>query len=66
MKDVVKSYWYLRDKAKSHGNEIAGLFHVQPHELPANVFTMAFNDITLSLELLEHYFKIWGDPTTKI
>lgn len=66
MKDIVKSYWDLRDKAKRHGDEIAGLFHVQPHELPANVFAMAFNDITIALELLDHYYKIWGDPTTKV
>jgi arsenate reductase-like glutaredoxin family protein len=66
MKDIVKNYWDLRDKAKRHGDEIAVLFHIQPHELPANVFAMAFNDITITLELLDHYYKTWGDPTTKI
>ena len=66
MQDVLKDYWGIRDKAKKYGNEIAGLYQVEPHELPANVFGMAFNDITLALELLDHYYKIWGDPTTKI
>ena len=65
MEKVLKSYWGLRSKAKQYGSEIATIFNVQPHELPANVFAMAFNDITLSIELLDHYYKIWGDPTTK-
>lgn len=65
MEKVLKSYWELRSKAKQNGDEIATIFNVQPHELPANVFAMAFNDITLSIELLDHYYKIWGDLTTK-
>ena len=35
MKDIVKSYWDLRDKAKRHGDEIAGLFHV--HTWPVDL-----------------------------
>ncbi len=66
MQDVLKDYWGLRDTAKKLGNEIAGLYKVEPLYLPANVFSMAFNDITLALELLDHYYKIWGDPTAKI
>ena len=66
MKDVLKDYWDLRNKAHGHGDNITKFFHIQPHEIPANVFAMAFNDITMALELIDHYYNIWGAPTTKI
>lgn len=63
MKDVLRDYWQLRNKARNNCDDVSSILSVQPHEIPAGFFNMAFNDITLALELLDHYNKIWGEQT---
>lgn len=60
MRDLVELYWELRDDAKKSGDEVAQLFGVENHEDPASFFGMAFNSITMTLELLDHYYNLWG------
>ena len=64
MKDVLKEYRDLRGKAQTHGNQVSNALGIQTHEMPAGVFGMVFNDLTLALELLYYYFNIWGKQTT--
>jgi len=60
MHDVIKLYWELRGKAEKNGNELAHHFSVESHEDPAAFFGMAFNSLTMTIELLDHYYKLWG------
>jgi hypothetical protein len=60
VRDLVELYWELRDDAKKSGDEVAQLFGVENHEDPASFFGMAFNSITMTLELLDHYYNLWG------
>lgn len=60
MRELVELYWQLRDDAKKSGDEVAQLFGVENHEDPASFFGMAFNSITITLELLDHYYNLWG------
>ena len=65
MDEVTNLYWGLRSIAESNGNEIAQTFSVARHEHPAGFFGMAFNNITLTLELLDFYKSLWGRLTAK-
>lgn len=65
MDDVIKLYWTLRNSAKESGDELAQLYKVGRHEDPASFFGMAFNSITMTLELLNHYHNLWGKLAPK-
>ena len=60
MKDVVKLYWKLREISKAHGDEVAKIFSIASYEHPAGFFRMAFNNITLTIELLNYYERLWS------
>lgn len=61
MKDVIKLYWELRSIAEKKGDETAQAFSLAHHEEPAAFFGMAFNNITMTLELLDYYYRLWGN-----
>jgi hypothetical protein len=65
MEDVIKLYWSLRADSEKYGNEVAELFGVGHHEDPASFFGMAFNSVTMTLELLDHYYTLWGNLNPK-
>lgn len=64
MQDVIELYWDLRKTAENNGDEIAQEFNVGHHEEPASFFGMAFNNITMTLELLDYYNRLWGSLTS--
>jgi len=53
----------LQKKASEYNDEIARLLSCQISELPAGLFGMIFNTLTLKLELLECYYNIWSKLT---
>lgn len=59
MDDVIELYKELRSIAKEKGDEVAKEFSVATDEDPAGFFGMAFNDVTMALELLSFYASIW-------
>lgn len=65
MKELIELYCGLRNDALKNGSEVAQLFGVENHEDPANFFNMVFNTITMTIELLDHYYTIWGNPNRK-
>jgi len=68
MINVVKLYWELREISKAHGNEVAQFFSIATHEHPAGFFSMVFNNITLTIELLNYYERLWSNikPSSSI
>jgi hypothetical protein len=66
MHEIVSTYWKLRSLSKEIGDCIAADARVGHHEQPAAFFGMAFNTITLTIELLDFYYRTWGEPTTTI
>lgn len=64
MENIVEMYWRLRSQSASNGDVIAKTIAVAAHEQPAAFFGMAFNGITLSLELIDHYCVLWKNLTT--
>ncbi|WP_395504791.1 hypothetical protein [Ectopseudomonas hydrolytica] len=65
MEDVIKLYWSLRADSERYGDEVGEIFGVGHHEDPASFFGMAFNIITMTLELLDHYHVLWGKLNPK-
>ena len=63
MEDVLKQIVQLKEKANNHREEVAKSIDIQPHEIPAGVFGMIFNHLTLGLELLSHYCDAWRKTT---
>jgi hypothetical protein len=63
METIIKEYWALRKKAKDHCNNVSSTLSIQPHENPSGFYNMAFNDITVALELQDYYRKVWGKKT---
>jgi len=63
MENIVKEYWALRKKAKEHCNNVSSTLSIHPHDNPAGFFNMAFNDITVALELQDYYRKVWSKQT---
>ena len=61
MDDLIKLYWNLRSAAEKSGDEIAKIFDVGHHEGPASFFGIAFNNFTMTLELLNHYNNLWAN-----
>jgi hypothetical protein len=64
MDDVIKLTADLRVKAVDYGDEIAALIGISHTDLPAGVFGMIFNNLTLSLELISYYVSTWSTTTT--
>ena len=60
MKKVIDLYLELRDTSINNGNEIAKKFSIENHEDPASFFSMTFNNLTLTFELLDYYYNIWN------
>lgn len=64
MEEVYARFKHLRSTANDFGNEIAELLGIQSHEMPAGVYSMIFNKLTLGVELLYYYYGIWKQPTS--
>ena len=64
MKELFDLTKDVRKKSHDIGEEIANLMGIKPHEIPASVFPMIFNNITLLLELLSYYLDAWGKATS--
>lgn len=64
MESVIKLYWELRSIAGNNGDEVARTLSVVPNEDPAAFFNMAFNNISFTLELLDHYHNLFSKQTT--
>jgi hypothetical protein len=65
MEDIVKLYWNLRAESERYGDEVGEIFGVGHHEDPASFLGRAFNSITMTLELLDHYHTLWGKLNPK-
>lgn len=65
MDNVIKLYSSLRSNSEKNGGELAQLYGVGHHENPASFFSMAFNSITMTLELLYYYHDLWGKLNPK-
>lgn len=59
MDNIIRLYFDLRSKAKKHGNELKDYFSAGYEDDHVSFFGMAFNSITLTLELLDHYYQLW-------
>lgn len=66
MQDVIEQYWEIRKMAEKNGDDLAQEFSVNYYEEPASFFGKAFNNITMTLELLDYYYRLWGSSTTAI
>lgn len=64
MHEIVPIYWNLRSLTQQLGDSIAADARVEHHEQPAAFFGMAFNAITLTLELLDFYRRTWAAQTS--
>ncbi|HBD24383.1 MAG TPA: hypothetical protein DC023_08105 [Oceanospirillaceae bacterium] len=58
MDDLIKLYWGLRSTAEKHGDEFSKI-NLGNNEFAASFFDMAFNDITITLEILDYYNNLW-------
>jgi len=58
MDDLIKLYWDLRSTAEKHGDEFSKI-NLGNNEFAASFFNMAFNDITITLEILDYYNNLW-------
>lgn len=61
MEDIVELYWELRKICKDSYDDIYEIFNGNPEDNPGSFFNMSFNNLTLTLELLDFYKKIWGN-----
>jgi hypothetical protein len=60
MHEIVSIYWDLRSLSQQLGDSIAADASVGHDEQPAAFFGMAFNGITLTIELLDFYYNTWA------
>ncbi len=58
--EVLIQVMQLRKKAQRYRQKTATMLKCQQHELPAKLFGMIFNMLTLGLELLSYYNTIWS------
>jgi hypothetical protein len=68
VKRVLQNVAKLREKSRQYGNEISQLLGILP-DVPdprSGCFGMVFNHLTLTLELLSHYYSIWSNPSVEI
>ena len=61
MQNVVIQYWELGETSKAYGNEVAQFFSIAAHEHPAGFFNTVFDNILLTIELLNHYERLWSN-----
>ena len=68
MKRVLEKVARLREKSKQYGDEITRVLRISPNvSAPrSGCFGMGFNHLTLTLELLTHYYSLWGSPSIKV
>lgn len=59
VEDIVKLYWKLKDIAEQNGNQVAQKLNIRRDEGASGFFGMAYNDVVLTLELLDYYYRIW-------
>ncbi len=64
MEEIFKLTQNFRDKASKYGKQVAVAIGIQPHEMPAGLFAIIFNKLTLALELLSHYYNAWIKATS--
>lgn len=64
MKEILNLTQGIRKKSHDIGEEITNEMGIKSHEIPASVFPMIFNDSTVLLELLSHYFDAWEKATS--
>lgn len=61
MKTLLELISNIRKKSEKYGKWLERLNPSLP-----NAFNMIFNDITLTLELLSHYYNVWSKPSSGI
>lgn len=59
MKDIINLYWSLRTISERYGNKAGEFSGVVQQEDIASFFAMAFNNLTITLELLDYYHSLW-------
>ncbi|GAH64662.1 unnamed protein product, partial [marine sediment metagenome] len=60
MEQLVKKVAKLREKTRQYGDEISKLLGISPDasDPRSGCFGMVFNHLTLTLELLDYYYRI--------
>ena len=68
MEQLLNKVAELREKTEQYKNEIIQLLSISPSDLDPrrNCFSMIFNNLTLTLELLYYYHSIWSNPPIKV
>lgn len=68
MQRLLKNIAELRKKVGQHGDEISQLLGISPDvsDPRSGCFSMIFNHLTLTLELLHYYHSIWERPRGKV
>lgn len=64
LNDVIELYLELREIAYKNGNELNRLLSIADGEEPTAFFNKAFNSITLTLELLDCYLRLFNNITS--
>lgn len=64
MKDVLDLNNILRDKAEKYAEDVAAEIGIASHQLPADVFNIIFNQLTLCLETLNFYYVAFSNQTS--
>lgn len=59
MKDIINLYWSLRTFSERYGNRASEFSGGVQQEDIASFFGMAFNNLTITLELLDYYYSLW-------
>lgn len=59
MKDIINLYWSLRTISEWYGKKAGEFSGVVQQEDIASFFAMAFNNLTITLELLDYYHSLW-------
>jgi hypothetical protein len=68
VKRVLENVAKLREKSRRYGDEISQLLGILPDvsDPRSGCFGMVFNHLTLTLELLSHYYSVWSNPSVKV
>jgi hypothetical protein len=68
VKRVLENVAKLREKSRQYGDEISQLLGILPDvsDPRSGCFGMVFNHLTLTLELLSHYYSLWSSPSVKV
>ena len=60
MREVLDLYWKLRIKAQENEVDLTRAFPIECNVNTPEFFTKSFNDITITLEILDFYFSTWA------